>query len=80
MSHNKYLDDPDYLFALLVTLVKREGGRLRLTQAELEDVSKKDLMGMYWDPKTQDVVLRIVEPEEVMRKPLQTEPTEEFEN
>ena len=48
---SKYLDDPDYLFALLLTLVKREGGKLRLTQAELEQVTKNDLMGMYWDPK-----------------------------
>ena len=80
MSHNKYLDDPDYLFALLVTLVKREGGRLCLTQAELEQVTKKDLLGMYWDPKNEDLILKIVEPDEVMRRPLNKTPTEEFEN
>jgi hypothetical protein len=70
---SKYLDDPDYLFALLLTLVKREGGKLRLTQAELEQVTKNDLMGMYWDPKNEDVVLKIVQPEEIMRTPMETD-------
>ena len=77
---NEYLSDHDYLFALLVALVKRDGGKIRLTEKELENVTKKDLMGMYFDPKKGDIVLKLLSPEDVMRRPLKKSPKEEYEN
>ena len=77
---NEYLSDPDYLFALLVALVKRDGGKIKSTEEELETVTKNDLMGMYFDPKNGDIVLKLLSPEDVMRRPLKKTPEEGYEN
>jgi len=67
---NEYLNDPDYLFAILACLVKREGGELRISEEEMEQVTKNDLMGMYWKPNKGEMVLKMMKPEDIMRKPL----------
>jgi|TARA_R110001592_G_scaffold338325_2_gene625333 hypothetical protein len=64
---SKYLQDPDYLFSLLTILVKKNGGKIVLTEEEIANVSKGDLIGMYFEPKTGSVILKEVDPQDMLR-------------
>jgi hypothetical protein len=64
---SQYLSDPEYLFTLLVTLVKKNNGLLRISEEDLKNVTKGDLIGMYYEPKTGDVVLKEVDPEDSLQ-------------
>mgnify|MGYP003116456805 FL=1 len=64
---SKYLQDPDYLFALLTILVKKSGGKIRITEKEMQDVSKGDLIGMYYEPKTSTIVLKEVDVSDMLK-------------
>jgi len=62
-----YLNDPEYLFNILTILVKKNGGQIVLTEEEMRSVSKGDLVGMYFEPKTGNLVLKEVEPEDMLQ-------------
>jgi hypothetical protein len=64
---SKYLQDPDYLFALLTILVKKSGGKIRITEKEMQDVSKGDLIGMYYEPETSTIVLKEVDVSDMLK-------------
>jgi hypothetical protein len=64
---SKYLNDPEYLFSILTALVKKNGGKIELTEEEMKNVSKGDLIGMYFDPKAGTLILKQVEPKDMMR-------------
>ena len=63
---SKYMKDPEYLFAILATIVKKNGGLLRLTQEEIEAVSKNDIIGMYFEPETNSLVFKKVDPKDAL--------------
>ncbi len=64
---SKYLQDPDYLFSILTIIVKKSGGKITLTEEEMKSVSKGDLIGMYYEPKTGNLILKEVEPEDMLQ-------------
>ena len=64
---SKYLQDPDYLFALLTILVKKSGGKIRITEKEMQDISKGDLIGMYYEPETSTIVLKEVDVSDMLK-------------
>tara|TARA_R110002020_G_scaffold167330_8_gene355549 strand:- start:1064 stop:1306 length:243 start_codon:yes stop_codon:yes gene_type:complete len=64
---SKYLQDPDYLFSLLTILVKKSGGRIVITEEEMKNVSKGDLIGMYFEPKTNNIILKEVDVQDMLR-------------
>tara|TARA_R100001594_G_C3918226_1_gene235065 strand:+ start:274 stop:516 length:243 start_codon:yes stop_codon:yes gene_type:complete len=64
---SKYLQDPEYLFSIVTMLVKKNGGKITLTEAEMKSVSKGDLIGMYYEPKTGNLILKEVEPEDMLQ-------------
>ena len=64
---SKYLQDPDYLFSLLTVLVKKNGGKIVITEEEMKNVSTGDLIGMYYEPKTGNLVLKEVDPEDMLQ-------------
>ena len=64
---SKYLQDPDYLFSLLTMLVKKNGGKIVITEEEMKNVSTGDLIGMYYEPKTGNLVLKEMEPEDMLQ-------------
>jgi len=64
---SKYLQDPEYLFSILTALVKKNGGTITLTEQELKDISTGDLIGMYYEPKTGNLILKEVDPEDMLR-------------
>ncbi len=64
---SKYLQDPDWLFSILTILVKKNGGQITLTEEEMKNVSTGDLIGMYFEPKTGNLILKEVEPQDMIR-------------
>jgi hypothetical protein len=64
---SKYLQDPEYLFSILTALVKKNGGKIEITDEEMKKVSKGDLIGMYYEPETETLILKEVEPEDILK-------------
>tara|TARA_Y100000310_G_scaffold211849_1_gene212578 strand:- start:155 stop:388 length:234 start_codon:yes stop_codon:yes gene_type:complete len=75
----KTLKSDEYVLALLTACIKKNGGEIKLTEEEIIDVTKTDLVGMFYDTKTEQLVLRIVDPEEVISRETQAK-TLEYEN
>ena len=65
MAKKKLLEDSEWLFTMLTALVKKQGGELRIKDEELESVSKKDIVGLFYDKKDNCTVLKLVNPAEV---------------
>ncbi len=65
MADEKLLEDSEWLFAVLTALVKREGGELRIKDEDLLAVSKKDIVGLFYDKKDNCTVFKLVNPAEV---------------
>lgn len=61
------LSDPDFLFSILTAIVKKSGGSIALTKEEFNNISKGDFLGMYYEPKTGDLILKEVEPEDLLQ-------------
>ena len=79
---NQYLNDPEYLFSLLTVLVKKYGGKITVTEEEMKSVTTGDLIGMYFEPNTGNVILKEVEPEDMLQATsiVRTKKDEAYEN
>jgi len=66
MSNNR-LSDPDFLFSVLTAIVKKSGGEMVITEEELSNISKGDFLGMYYEPKTGNLILKEVDPEDMLQ-------------
>tara|TARA_Y100000593_G_C4288142_1_gene326740 strand:- start:1280 stop:1522 length:243 start_codon:yes stop_codon:yes gene_type:complete len=64
---SQYLNDPEYLFSLLTAVVKKSGGKIVISEEEMQNVSKGDLIGMYYEPKTGNVVLKEVDKKDMLQ-------------
>lgn len=58
---NRYMSDPEYLFAVLTAIVKKHGGSISLTKEELHAAQEGDLIGMYYEPKTDSIIFKEVD-------------------
>tara|TARA_B100001094_G_scaffold268988_1_gene272952 strand:+ start:2322 stop:2567 length:246 start_codon:yes stop_codon:yes gene_type:complete len=63
---SKYMKDPEYLFSILAAIVKKNGGFLRLTEEEIKAVTKNDIVGMYFEPETNSIVFKQVDPQDAL--------------
>ena len=59
----KFLEDREYLFTLLMAIVKRDGGTLRLSEEDLMKVVKGESMSLAYDKATREIILKCVETE-----------------
>ena len=57
------LDNKEYIFILLTSLVKRAGGELRITEEQILNVFNTDVVTLLWDGTTREIVLQIGESE-----------------
>ena len=64
---SKYLQDPEYLFSIVTMLVKKNGGKITITEEEMKNVTKGDLIGMYYEPKTGNLILKEVDPQDMLK-------------
>ena len=60
------MKDPEYLFSILAAIVKKNGGFLRLTEEEIKAVTKNDIIGMYFEPETNSIVFKKVDPQDAL--------------
>jgi len=60
------MKDPEYLFSILAAIVKKNGGFLRLTEEEIKAVTKNDIVGMYFEPETNSIVFKQVDPQDAL--------------
>jgi hypothetical protein len=79
---SQYLNDADYLFNILTVIVKKSGGQIKLTKEELNSITKGDLIGMYFEPKTGAVILKEVDSKDMVQATniIKTKQQEEYEN
>ena len=54
------LDNKQYIFTLLTALVKRDPNQeIRLSEEELIQVTKRDVVALMWDKETSEIVLKV---------------------
>ena len=53
------LNNRDMLFTLLTALVKKNDGEIRISEDEMDAVTKKDMMMMYYNKETEEVILSL---------------------
>jgi len=51
------LNDQQMLFTMITALVKRAGGEIRITAEEMDSVTQKDMVLMYYDQALQEIIL-----------------------
>ena len=61
------MQDPDFLFSVLAMMVKKNGGKITITEEEMKDVTKGDLIGMYYEPDTGSLILKQVDKKDMMQ-------------
>jgi hypothetical protein len=55
------LDNKEYIFILLTSLIKRAGGELRIAEDQILNVYNTDVVTLLWDKTTKEIVLQIGE-------------------
>ena len=61
MNSNKRsaLNDKEMLFTLLTAIVKKSDGEIRISENEMDAVTKKDMMMMYYDKGAKEIILSL---------------------
>mgnify|MGYP004247687943 CR=1 FL=1 len=78
---NKFMNDPEYLFAVLTAIVKKYGGEIKLSKEELQLAQKGDLIGMYYEPKTDSIVFKEVDNQDLLQATaIANAPLNEYDN
>jgi hypothetical protein len=65
MADKKLLEDSEWLFTMLTAILKREGGTLKIPDEQMMEVSKKDIVGLFYDKRDNCTILKLVNPAEV---------------
>ena len=60
-SQTGFLDNRDNLFSMLVALAKKNEGELRFTLSDINDVKTSDMVGILFDKKNRELILRVAE-------------------
>jgi hypothetical protein len=53
------LNSEQMLFTMLTALVKSSGGEIRITENEMDSVTTKDMVMMYYDKNTNEIILSL---------------------
>ena len=53
------LNNEQMLFTMLTALVKSSGGEIRITENEMDSVTTKDMVMMYYDKNTNEIILSL---------------------
>ena len=51
------LDDKEMLFTLLTAILKKGSGEIRISEDEMDSVTKKDMVMMYYDKNAKEIIL-----------------------
>jgi hypothetical protein len=58
-DERKALDDKQMLFTLLTAYLKKNGGEIRISEDEMDAVTKKDVVLLYYDKSSKEVILSL---------------------
>ena len=58
-TENSILRNRDHLFTFLTALIKRNGGELILTEQEIMDVQKNDMVSMKYDQENKKIIFEV---------------------
>lgn len=64
-DHDNVLKDPDFLFTILAALMKRDGGKVELTEEDILAVDMAEAVGLHYDRENSVISLRFVSAEEL---------------
>ena len=53
------LNSREHLFTILTAIIKKNGGELRLSDTEIESVTKGDLVSLSYNPNTYELILTV---------------------
>jgi len=53
------LDDKEMLFTLLTAFVKKNGGKIKIHEDEMDSVTTRDMMMMYYDRDNKEIILSV---------------------
>jgi ABC-type enterochelin transport system ATPase subunit len=56
-SERGALSNEQMLFTMMSALVKREGGEIRISSQEMDSVTGRDMVAMYFDKTSEEIVL-----------------------
>jgi hypothetical protein len=48
-------------------LVKKYGGKIVITEEDMNNISKGDLIGMYYEPETKSLILKEVDQKDMLK-------------
>jgi len=51
------LSNEQMLFTMMTALVKRQGGEIKISEAEMDGVTGKDMVMMYYDRGNKEIIL-----------------------
>ena len=51
------LNDKEMLFTLLTAFVKKNGGKIKISEDEMDSVTTQDMMMMYYDQSNKEIIL-----------------------
>ena len=59
MALTKKLSDREYLFTLLMAIVRKEGDELRISEETLIRVTKEQSLALMYDRATKEIILKV---------------------
>lgn len=59
------LKDPDFLFTLLASVMKREGGEIKISDKDLLAVDMTEAVALHYDQETGTITLRFISAEQL---------------
>tara|TARA_A100000164_G_C21327879_1_gene505052 strand:- start:212 stop:484 length:273 start_codon:yes stop_codon:yes gene_type:complete len=75
MSDDNILKDPDFLFTLLAALMKRDGGKIEITEDDVLAVDMSEAVGLHYDRENSVITLKFVSAEELAMRYSDTPPS-----
>ena len=75
MSDDNILKDPDFLFTLLAALMKRDGGKIEITEDDVLAVDMSEAVGLHYDRENSVITLKFVSAEELAMRYSETPPS-----
>tara|TARA_R110000851_G_scaffold309089_7_gene468379 strand:+ start:2382 stop:2708 length:327 start_codon:yes stop_codon:yes gene_type:complete len=58
-NEKSILRNRDHLFTFLTALIKRNGGQLIITEKEIMEVQKNDMVSVKYDPKQKRIIFEV---------------------
>ena len=58
-KYRKGLSNENMLLTLVTAILKKNEGEIRISESEMDAVTKKDMVMMYWDKNNSEIILSL---------------------